>query len=226
MNPNIRKITPFAIAVTSIISFTIILCVFAFSFSGKELNFSKTYYFVCYAIRDNSVSAGSISGAVSEYGGAGYILEYGDNFYVTVSCYYKETDAKTVCESLKKRDLNCSVLTVDAENYRLGGYGRETEIQLFEGNLNTLHTLSSMAYNCANSLDIGEYGQNNAKGVINGILGGLNGLIKANSDNCFSKELRRLYAVCADMNEGYIYSKDMRKLQIAIADTIINVKLR
>ena len=47
----------------------------------------------------------------------------------------------------------------------------------------------------------------------------------ANADNCFSGEIRRLIAECDNVNEGYVYSKDLRRLQIAIADSIINVKL-
>lgn len=219
------KITPFSFAVIAVLTVTATACVFAFSCSGTDVVFGCEYYYVCYAITDNSVSASSISGAVSGYGGAGYILEYDKNFYVTVSCYYKQNDAETVCAGLKKRDMDCTVLQVERSDYRIGGVGRETDGKLYEGNLNTLHSLSVMAYDCANALDTGDYGQNDAKGVLTGIAGGLKGLIKANPDNCFSNELRRLYAVCADLNGGYIYSKDLRKLQIAITDTVINVNL-
>ena len=47
----------------------------------------------------------------------------------------------------------------------------------------------------------------------------------SNPDNCFSEEIRRLIAECSDASEGYVYSKDLRRLQIAIADSVINVKL-
>ena len=97
--------------------------------------------------------------------------------------------------------------------------------QLYTGNLNTLQSLSCMAYDCANALDTGEYSQNQAKTVILSIESGLKGLFTANSDNCFSEHLRRLLKECEALKSGYVYSKDLRRLQIAVADTIINIKL-
>lgn len=61
--------------------------------------------------------------------------------------------------------------------------------------------------------------------MINNIKNTLNGLLMSNPDNCFSEEIRRLIAECSDASEGYVYSKDLRRLQIAIADSVINVKL-
>ena len=61
--------------------------------------------------------------------------------------------------------------------------------------------------------------------MITDIRNALKGLLTANTDNCFSGEIRRLIAECDNVNEGYVYSKDLRRLQIAIADSIINVKL-
>ena len=219
-----KRISPFIVSVAAVIAATVIICVIAFSCSGNKINFKSTFYFVCYRTEDNSVSASSISGAVSNYGGAGYILEYGDSFYVTVACYYKENDAKTVCESLKKRDLNCNVLKIETDEYAVAN-SSSTQNNLYLGYLNTLNSLSTLAYVCANALDTASYGQQQAKSVILDVKSGLNGLLNANADNCFSQHLRRLVAVCDEVGEDYVYSKDLRRLQIAIADVIINVKL-
>ena len=91
--------------------------------------------------------------------------------------------------------------------------------------MNTLNSLSFLAYECANGLDTGEYNQSKAKGVIDAVKSGLNGLLNANTDNCFTKDLKALIAECDDKKSGYVYSKDMRYLQIAIADAIINTAL-
>ena len=93
------------------------------------------------------------------------------------------------------------------------------------GNLNTLDALSALAYDCANGLDTGEFTQSKAKEVVSAIKSGLNGLLAANPSNCFTEKLMRLCAECDDKQKGFLYSKDMRYLQIALTDTVINTVL-
>ena len=219
-----KKISPFIISVAAVVIVTAIILGITFSCSANKLTFKTTFYFVCYRTEDNVVSASSVSGAVSSYGGAGYILEYDDNFYVTVACYYDDGNAKTVCESLKQRDVNCEVIENTTEEYAIASASNANN-KLYLGNLNTLQSLTTLAYGCANAMDLGEYGQTQAKSVISNIQNTLKGLLTSNADNCFSGEIRRLIAECTDASEGYVYSKDLRRLQIAIADAIINVKL-
>ena len=215
----------FIAAVSAVIAITVIICVCAFSLSGGNVKFETSYYFVCYRSPDNAVSAGSFSSAVSSYGGAGYVLDYDGNYYVTVSCYYKENDANAVCDSLKKRDLECSVLCVKTKNYPVKSYSAKRNAKLYQGNFNTLNSLSLLAYECANGLDTGEYNQNKAKDVLSAIKNGLNGLKSTNKNNCFTNPLSDLIDECEDLENSYILSKDMRYLQIAIADKIINAEL-
>ncbi len=219
------KTVAFIISLVAVISATVIIIACAVSCRASSITFKSTYFFVCYAMRDNAVSASSISSAVSEYGGAGYILEYDDTFYVTVACYYTENDAEKICDNLKKRNLNCSVLKIEKETYALQSDTANKCAELYRGNLNTLNSLSTLAYECANALDTGEYNQSKATAVVSSIKSGLNGLLSANTDNCFTQNLRRLCAECNDVSGGYIYSKDMRRLQIAIADAVINAEL-
>ena len=219
------KITPFFLSIAFIFTATVAIVLMAVSCGGNVIVFEADYYFVCYSVEDNAVSADSISGAVSSYGGAGYILGYGDEYYVTVACYYDKDDAERVRSTLFRRGLECIVLKVETEEYALSAFNSKENKQKFLGNLNTLHTLSTLAYKCANGLDTGSYSQSAAKSVLADIKSGLNGLKNANSENCFTGEIRRLISECDSFGNGYIYSKDMRKLQIAIADTIINIKL-
>lgn len=214
----------FIISVCSVICLSVLIIIFAASCSGTTIEFIADYYFVCYRITDNSVSASSISGTVSSYGGAGYILEHDGNYYITVSCYYTENDAETVCSSLKKRDLECTVLNISIEEKTVKSSARKNSA-LFKGNLTTLDSLSRLAYECANGLDTGQINQNGADEVINAIENGLNGLLRANADNCFTESIKLLLAECSDRKSGYIYSKDMRYLQIAVTDIIINTEL-
>ncbi len=219
-----KKISPFIISVAAVLAVTAIILVATLSCSANKLTFKTTFYFICYRTEDNAVSASSVSDAVSSYGGAGYILEHDDAFFVTVACYYTDNDAQTVCESLKRRDLDCEVIKISTDEYTVAGTSNANN-KLYLGNLNTLQSLTSLAYGCANALDTGEYGQTQAKSVILDVQNTLKGLLNANPDNCFSGQIRRLIAECSDVSEGYVYSKDLRRLQIAIADTIINVKL-
>jgi len=225
MTANRKLFSPFAISVASAVAVTIIVCVSVFSCGGAKITFKACYYFVCYAMEDNSISAGSISSAVSNYGGAGYILEHKSKYYVTVACYYEENDANGVCKELNGRNLACSVLKVETNEYRLKTSNARKCADLYKGNLNTLNSLSRMAYDCANALDTAFYDQSKAKNVLADIKSGLEGLLSANTSNCFTDELRRLIAVCDDAADGYVYSKDVRKLQIAVIDTVINVEL-
>lgn len=223
MSKNTR-ISPFFISAIAAVALTVLICVFAVTCYGSKLKYTTRFYFVCYAMEENSISAGSISSAVSAYGGAGYIIEYRGKYYITVSCYYEEKDAENVCRELKDRNLQCSVLKIETNSYLLKTSNAKKNAELYKGNLNTLYSLSRMAYDCANALDTGEYSQGNAKSVIADIKSGLNSLY-ANTSNCFTVELNRLTAECEDAAGGIIYSKDLRKLQIAIADTIINIRL-
>lgn len=215
----------FIAAVAAVVAVTVLICVCAATCSQGTLKFKTAFFFVCYRAPENSVSANSLSGTVASYGGAGYILCRDGEYYVTVSCYYSQSDAETVCASLKRRDLDCSVLAVKTEKYKLRGSGAKRSIKLYEGNLNTLCSLSYLAYECANGLDTGEYSQGKAKEVISAIQSGLNGLSNANRDNCFTQGLKKLAAECDDRRRGYIYSRDLRYVQIAIADFIINAEL-
>lgn len=215
---------PFWISVAAALSATVAIVFFALFNEGNILEFNATFCFVCYSMREDVISAGALSNAASNYGGAGYVLEYGGNYYVTIACYYSENDAKRIRQSLLRRGFDCEVLIVETDEYPLKSAARKNE-KLFAGNLNTLYSLSKLCYDCANGLDTGEYSQTAAKSVLADVKSGLNGLKNANGDNCFSEEIRRLLAECNSADESYLYSKDMRKLQIAIADTIINIKL-
>ena len=203
----------FAISVAAVFAVTAAVIICAAASRGTALAFARDYYFVCYSIRDNAISADAISDTVTSYGGAGYVLEYGGNYYVTVACYYTENEAKTVKNSLLRRGLNCSVLTVTAGNYFVKSSVSKQRRELYEGNLNTLNSLS------------GEIDQASAAGVLKDVQSGLDGLKRANRSNCFTGGIDRLIAECNAAGAEYIFSKSMRKLQIAIADFIINVNI-
>ena len=215
----------FVISVAAVLAASIIIIVCAFICGGAEMVFESDYFFVCYTVRDNALSADAISDTVSSYGGAGYILEYGGNYYVTVACYYSENEAKTVKNSLLRRGLNCTLLEVNTKEYPINPAGLKKYGKLYKGNMNTLYSLSKLCYECANGLDIGKINQTSAKSVIKNVESGLTALEKANPENCFTAPLKRILAECDAAGQGYILSKNMRKVQIAIVDCLINIDM-
>ncbi len=212
-------------ALAAIVTATVIICLCAATCSGGKLDFKATYYFVCYRMTDNAISADAISKTVSSYGGAGYILPHGGNYYVTLSCYYKSDEADSVCAKLKERDLECSVLKIETKQYRLQGSNAKKNEQLYLGNLKTLNSLSALAYECANGLDTGSLSQSKAKQLLTSITDSLNGLLKNNPANCFTQSLQSAVEECKNVSGGFLLSKNMRYIQIALADRIINAEL-
>lgn len=201
----------------------IILCFKLPSCAGK-LGFKTTFYYVCYNTPTDAQSASSVSSVVRSYGGAGYIVRDGGNYYVTVSCYFTDRDAQSVTATLNKKGLGCSVVEVTAGDYEMRGSSKRYR-EKYAGNLNTLLSLSRLCYELANSLDGGECSQSTAKSVLGDVRTGLDGLARANSANCFTKEIDALIAEYSDVCTGYILSCDVRRLQIAITDCIVNIKL-
>lgn len=220
-----KQSAAFFISIIAVLLITVCICVSLATCSGSELSIDISYYFVCYRTADNTVSASSLSGTASSYGGAGYILCYDDKYYITVSCYYKQKDAESVNASLNRRDLDCSVLAIELDSLNLQSNSAKNNAELYKGNINTLHSLSILAYECANNVDTGQFNQTKAKDVITAINTGLKGLLKANPNNCFTHNIEKLIAECEDKSDGYLYSKDIRYLQIAIIDVIINTIL-
>ena len=209
----------------AIITATVIICFCAATCSGGKLKFERCYYFVYYRLSDNAVSASSLSSAAANYGGAGYVLAHDENYYVIFSCYYKDEEAQSVISNLKKRDLDCSVLKIETDEFKLGNRNAKNNQKLYLGNLDTLDSLSTLAYECANGLDTGKYSQSAAKQMLSSIADTLKGLLKSNKNNCFTGDIQSLIDECDRANSGFLFSKNMRYIQIAIIDKILHAEL-
>lgn len=193
-----------------------------------HLTFKAEFYYVCYDAPPDAYSASSVSSLVHSYGGAGYIIKKGEKYFVTVSCYYDEEDAQSVVKNLTAKGLKCSVVNVKTGGHAVRGsknFSAEDKKLLYDGNFTTLMELSEMCYSLANSLDDGSCNQQNAKSALSGVRTGLDALARNNSATCFAGEIEALRAECADVSYGNIYSRDVRRLQIAITDSIANVRL-
>ena len=212
----------FIIMLSVILIATVIIIVGAVSCSGGKITFEETFFFVCYKKSDNAISAGSLSETASNLGGAGYILKYNEKYYVTLSCYYEEDEANDICAALKQRELECFVLKIETKEFKLYGNSKQNK-ELFKGNLKTFSSLSHLAYECANGIDTGAYSQNKAKSILANISDTLDGMLKSNGNNCFTEKIKSVIDECGKVS-GYLYSKNMRYIQIALADVIINAE--
>ncbi|MGN0804809.1 MAG: hypothetical protein ACI4MS_05455 [Candidatus Coproplasma sp.] len=219
-----KKSAVIIIAVGLIVLFIFFVVLFKAVPSTEQLNFSAEFYYVCYDSPSDSTSASSISSLVHGYGGAGYVVEKNGKYYVTVSCYYSEREAQTVCNNLKEKGLSCSVITAKGQNYKIKSSDGKFAKQ-YESNLQTMFSVSKICYDLANSIDKYETNQSGAKAVLSNVKKSLDGLLSLNKNNCFSKELNNLIAECEDVSYGYIFAYDVRRLQIAVCDSIVNIKL-
>lgn len=215
----LKKIMPFLISVVIATVFSALFAMATLSKCVKQLTFSQEYFFLCFKTVDNAVSASSLSETVNSLGGAGYILEYRQSFYIVISCYYDEQSALNVKNNLSSKLIDCILLNAKRSDSEV----KPSEYSQFYGNLNTLNELSKVAYACANSLDANECSQDNAKSVLSDISSNLSWLLKNNSGNKFESELRRLLAECELADDDFILSRSLRKLQAAIIDTVLNI---
>lgn len=209
-------------AAAAVLAAIILIC--AVPFGARKIGYKNTFYFVCYDSPSDAHSASSMSSVVHSYGGAGYIIGHGGGFFVTVSCYYDKNDARSVAATLNRKGLSCSVLEVEAGDFAVSGAARK-EREKYLGNLNTMTSLSRICYDLANSLDAYSCDQSGAKSVLQSVKTGLDGLARQNASNCFTSEIANLRAECDDVAHGYVFSYDVRRLQIAIIDSIVNIRL-
>lgn len=215
----------FWVYVITVSAIVIVLCIACISlFGGKALSFDATFYYVCYDSPPDDSSIVSVSNLVHSYGGAGYIASFNNKSYVVVSCYYSNEDATAVCNQLNRKGLSCGVVKAEVPERKLLGSAK-SNMEKYVGNFNTLYSISKSCYNLANSVDKFEVGQQGAKSVLGEIKTALKGLAGSNGQNCFIKELEYLIAECEDISYGYVFSYDIRRLQIAVCDSIVNVNI-
>lgn len=197
----------------------------ASSCSDESIFYTATFYFVyCYEA-DGEDEAETLAGAVRSIGGAGYTLSYGGKYYIAASCYYSRTSALSVCESLNRRGLSCGILTAERESFSLTTSSARKNSQSLKGAIDSLYGFGKVLYECAASLDAGG-SQSEAKSAVRSAQSVISALLRSDSCACFSPYLNYIYALCSDMvYSGYVYSRDVRYVQIASVDCILKITL-
>ena len=212
----------FLIAAASV-AFAVVL-IASLSSCSYSVSCDYRFYYVCYDCPTDAVSASSISSLVESYGGAGYIVQSEGEYYVTVACYYDERDAQSVAQTLIKKQLNCQVIEVERQSFTLAP-SRRRYAEKYLATLATLRQISAVLYDLANAVDSLSCDQVGAASVLSDVETTLEGLERDNTANCFAAETGALLAECRDANYGYILARDIRRLQIAVCDAIINTEI-
>ena len=200
---------------------TIVL--FACSCGGKRLTFNASFYFVCYKSQDDAHSASSVSGAVQSLGGAGYVISYGGKYYLTFACYYEDREAQSVCSSLKKQGLDCEVLNIRIDGYPVS-QNNSSAANEYYGCLDTLCQIAGVMYNTANALAEGLLSQQGAKGVISASSLALRSLYKNSALAPFKSDFNYILSEMEEAANGFVYARDVRALQVALCDCVINAQ--
>lgn len=213
------------LAVIAVFVFTVILFIgvfFWYSRAFARISVDKTYYFL---VRDcEAATASAVSGQVYYLGGAGYLLEYNGETAVVLACYFKQTDAEYVLETIAADDVR--LLTLNSDEFTLSG-GKAAQKSKIVSNTETVETSAKILYETANALERTDISQEEARAAVRGAVSSLKGLRAENTETLFESWNLALSAAekrGAEIAEGILFAKDLRYLQTQLCMMIVNVK--
>ena len=123
---------------------------------------------------------------------------------------------------LRILNINCDVLSVSANNVKIDGLRAKVSKNLCLEMLGTLHSLSKIAYECANSMASSLIDADGAKSVILDVAVACRGLLKLDVGKRFFSGIEKILYECDLVLSGEIKQTDLRGLQILICEKIIN----
>ncbi len=213
-----------AVVLVAVLLFTLSLgaCIAAFVWSGRayaEVALSQEYYFLVRACEDSTASA--VVGDAYLSGGAGFLTPSGKE--VVLACYYTESDASFVCETMRGKGVEASVLHLSAEKFSLGGRDA-AERSRVEANAATADSCARILFDAANGLERAELSQEGARAAVRGVGKSLRGLADGNAGALYSlwnAELYRAERRARELAEGVIFPRDLRYLQVQLCFSIL-----
>lgn len=203
-----------------IVVLTLLVGVFEWNFrSAAEVQTGYTYYFL---VRDcESATAGAVAGESYGSGGAGYLLE-GDNA-VVLACYYDESDAAAVRDTMSAKGVSVRILTRSSNSFKLDA-DHASERARVEANARTVDAASRVLYDAANSLERTEISQEEARAALKGVALSLAGLASENEGPLYALwnvEVLRAERKCRELSEEIVFAKDLRYLQIGLCMAVL-----
>lgn len=187
---------------------------------GGSVDYERDFYFLTKECETSDVSV--TVGNVYLSGGAGYILTDGNKELVALACYPDSDVAQKICDDLTRKGNEVRILQKSAEKWTIRG----KKALSAEGMTNCclkLDECERKLYASANSLEKGELTQSQAKLCLVGVISALGGARREEFPK-WSKRLDEIILRARECAEGIVLSKDVRYLQIALADMLIRAK--
>lgn len=168
-----RRASKFFILLFSIVC--VCACVFvakllssAITVSGNGITQSTSFQgFEIYAVSLGQYSsksqAESTCEAIAKKGGAGYIYETNNMYYVLASAYEKENDAKLVQENLSSNGISSKIIKIGVSSVDFSNASSSTQKKAFSSALVELKNAYVSLYDISVSLDTNSYDDAKAK---------------------------------------------------------------
>lgn len=211
----------------AVAGFLVTLCLFIglFWWYGRgyaRVSLDVTYYFLVRDCEDTTASA--VAGQVYLAGGAGYLLEKGGESAVVLACYFKETDADFVRETMSEKGVETQILALSGAEFTLNG-DKSSERNRIVSNAATVETCAQILYDTANGLERTDLSQDEARAAVRGAVASLKGLRLENSDGFYESWNYALYDAekrGTEIAEGILFAKDLRYLQVELCMMIVS----
>ena len=136
--------------------FSSLITVGGFNTSSKNSNI-KQNSFSLYAISvfdtETKVQAKEMSELTKRKGGAGFIWQTSEKYYVLASCYENEADAQKVSDNLKENSTACEIIKLDFDSITIKTSAIEQEKNTLEKSVQSYKNLYKKLYDLSVSVD-------------------------------------------------------------------------
>lgn len=184
----------------------------------------KCYMVYCTASPDGEGN-GDIGTAVRAYGGAGYNFSYDGTDYVAVGCFMLKGEAQDFVQKLDVVGFSADVKELSEHRFELYNYSAAQNAEGYTETLKQLYELIRELCGIAEALDY-RGGEGEARSRLVVIAQDMSALLAENEGNCFTPPLARLSVLAADCAyRRLLYARDVRYLQMGVADVLFNTRL-
>lgn len=183
---------------------------------------SETFYFL--VSEEENVPASAWDAYLG--GGGGYVMSRGKTEYAVLSCYFNETDARTVKNNLGNKKISAAVLEESGGMLYFKKRSEKQNAEKIAGCFRTMGSCIRLLYDIANSAETGEYTQQAAQAFAFG-------RERRSFPSRGREPRRRLYGdfrlrlpVRFELSEivrGIVYAKDIRYLQVSLSDSYLTL---
>ena len=170
-----------------------------------------------------SVPSRELAESVRATGYAGYILRYDGMYYVVATLSATNGEAQSHAGSFEERGVSAGVLTAARLYFELENYNAESNSRLYGQNIDSLDSIISELYDCAEILQ--REGASSVREKMISLHNEIAAMCVENISNCFTRPLSELAVLSAECAYGIIHIRNIRYLATAVADVVMNISL-